>query len=86
VIDLLNAAGISTGIHYPGPLHLQSAYSSLRYKPGDFSIAEKVAGQILSLPMFPQLTAEQQIRVSDEMQNALLSRWGISLCPALHVT
>jgi dTDP-4-amino-4,6-dideoxygalactose transaminase len=60
----LKAVGIGTGIHYPIPLHLQNAYSSKGYKAGDFPVCEKVAGEILSLPMFPQLTAQQQARVA----------------------
>jgi dTDP-4-amino-4,6-dideoxygalactose transaminase len=63
----LNAAGIGTGIHYPIPLHLQKAYKSLGYSSGDFPVTEKLAGQILSLPMFPGLTAEQQKRVVEEL-------------------
>jgi dTDP-4-amino-4,6-dideoxygalactose transaminase len=50
---------IATGLHYPIPLHLQKAYESLAYKEGDFPIAEKVAKEILSLPMHPGLTEEQ---------------------------
>jgi dTDP-4-amino-4,6-dideoxygalactose transaminase len=56
-------AGIGTGIHYPIPLHLQKAYSSLNYLPGDFPLAERAASEIVSLPMFPTLTQEQQFRV-----------------------
>jgi len=47
------------GIHYPVPLHLQEAYSSLGYKKGDFPVAEKCCEQLVSLPMFPELTPEQ---------------------------
>jgi dTDP-4-amino-4,6-dideoxygalactose transaminase len=61
----LKKAGIGTGIHYPIPLHLQKAYASLNYTLGDFPIAERVAAEIVSLPMFPQLTAEQQVRVAE---------------------
>jgi dTDP-4-amino-4,6-dideoxygalactose transaminase len=74
----LKEAGIGTGIHYPVPLHLQKAYSSLGYCAGDFPVCEKVTPQVVSLPMFPQLTSEQQARVRDEMlrfvQQALVSR------------
>jgi dTDP-4-amino-4,6-dideoxygalactose transaminase len=63
----LHAAGIGAGIHYPIPLHLQKAYASWNYRAGDFPVAERVAAEILSLPMFPHLTAEQQARVADEM-------------------
>jgi dTDP-4-amino-4,6-dideoxygalactose transaminase len=67
LIDHLKKAGIGTGIHYPIPLHLQKAYASMNYSVGDFPITEKAAGEIVSLPMFPQLTADQQARVVDEI-------------------
>jgi len=56
----LKDAGVGTGIHYPIPLHLQKAYSHLNYVPGDFSVAEQISAEIISLPMFPTLTPEQQ--------------------------
>jgi dTDP-4-amino-4,6-dideoxygalactose transaminase len=52
--------GIGTGLHYPLPLHLQNAYANLGYKRGDFPVSEKLAEEILSLPMYPGLTEEQQ--------------------------
>ena len=55
----LHAAGVETGLHYPGPLHLQEAYRSLGYKKGDFPVCEYLAERILSLPMFPDITREQ---------------------------
>ena len=67
----LGKAGIGTGIHYPIPLHRQRAYESLGYKVGDFPVTEKVASQIVSLPMFPNLTAEQQGRVVNEVARFL---------------
>ncbi|NOZ60175.1 MAG: DegT/DnrJ/EryC1/StrS family aminotransferase [Calditrichaeota bacterium] len=51
--------GISTGLHYPIPLHLQNAYKHLGYKKSDFPVTEKHAEQLLSLPMFPELTKEE---------------------------
>ncbi|MEI7989490.1 MAG: DegT/DnrJ/EryC1/StrS family aminotransferase [Chloroflexota bacterium] len=51
----LSERGISTGIHYPVPIHLQTAYQSLNYKPGDFPVTEESAKQILSLPMYAEL-------------------------------
>jgi dTDP-4-amino-4,6-dideoxygalactose transaminase len=63
----LAAAKVDTGIHYPVPLHLQKAYQGFGYKPGDFPITEHAASQMVSLPMFPQLTAEQQSRIVDEI-------------------
>lgn len=63
----LKTAGIGTGIHYPIPLHLQKAYTSLGYQKGDFPVCERVAAEIVSLPMYPQLTAEQQAQVVKEV-------------------
>jgi dTDP-4-amino-4,6-dideoxygalactose transaminase/acetyltransferase-like isoleucine patch superfamily enzyme len=59
--------GIGVGIHYPIPLHLQKAYVSLNYSAGDFPVAESTSSEIISLPMFPQLTAAQQARVASEI-------------------
>lgn len=61
-------AKIDTGIHYPIPLHLQKAYESFGYKKGDFPVSERVAGEILSLPMYPQLEASQQRQVADKLR------------------
>ena len=55
----LQAQGIQTGIHYPIPVHLQPAYADLAHQVGDFPIAERVASEILSLPMYPELSKEQ---------------------------
>jgi dTDP-4-amino-4,6-dideoxygalactose transaminase len=71
MIRHLHQAGIGTGIHYPVPLHLQKAYTSLGYGSADFPIAVQVASEIISLPMFPQLTSDQQIRVAEEIENFL---------------
>lgn len=68
MIDHLKAVGIGTGIHYPVPLHMQRAYSWLNYRSSDLPIASRVAGEVLSLPMFPQLTAEQQAYVVQELR------------------
>lgn len=61
-------AKIDTGIHYPIPLHLQKAYETFGFKKGDFPVTEKVASEILSLPMYPQLQAAAQSRVVQEIQ------------------
>ena len=58
--EYLSEHDVSTGIHYPIPLHLQPAYEYLGYEQGSFPVAEQMAKEILSLPMFPELT-EQQI-------------------------
>jgi dTDP-4-amino-4,6-dideoxygalactose transaminase len=59
----LAQSDIASQIHYPTPLHLQKAYADLGYKKGDFPVSEKVASEILSLPMYPQLELGQQKRI-----------------------
>ena len=61
----LKFKGISTGIHYPIPLHLQPAYNYLGYKRGDFSVTEEYSQKILSLPMFAELTDDQIEEIVD---------------------
>ena len=63
LIAFLKDKGIQTGIHYPVPLHLQKAYGALDYKMGEFPACERAASEIVSLPMFPTFTEEQQHRV-----------------------
>jgi len=67
LMNHLKTASVGTAIHYPIPLHLQKAYASLNYRAGDFPVAERVAPEIISLPMFPQLSAEQQAQVVDSI-------------------
>jgi len=55
----LSSKGISTGIHYPTPVHLQEAYKHLGLREGDFPVVEECSRQILSLPMFPELTEDE---------------------------
>ena len=56
----LQERGIGTGIHYPIPCHLQTAFRSSECAEGDLPVSEKIAGEILSLPMYPEMTAEQR--------------------------
>jgi dTDP-4-amino-4,6-dideoxygalactose transaminase len=67
----LDEAGIGTGIHYPIALHLTKAYEGLGFRAGDFPVAEKAVAQVLSLPMFPDLTSRQQDRVVAEVVKSL---------------
>jgi dTDP-4-amino-4,6-dideoxygalactose transaminase len=67
----LAEAGIGTGTHYPIPLHLQKAYENLNYKKGDFPVTERVASEIVSLPMFPQMTNEQLDEVAGKVRELL---------------
>jgi dTDP-4-amino-4,6-dideoxygalactose transaminase len=70
--ELLNAF-IGTGLHYPIPLHLQPAYNHLGYRHGDFPVAEKVASECLSLPMFPELEKTETDRVCDVLASVTLN-------------
>jgi dTDP-4-amino-4,6-dideoxygalactose transaminase len=54
----LGEHGIASGLHYPIPVHMQPAFAELDYKEGDFPITEACAQEILSLPMYPELTRE----------------------------
>jgi len=63
----LKEAGIGSAIHYPVPLHLQKAYLLHNYSAGDFPVTESAAAEIISLPIYPQLTSEQQERVAAEV-------------------
>jgi len=63
----LKSQGVFTGLHYPVPIHLQNCYRGWGYGPGSFPVTERVCGEIISLPMFPTLTADQQQRVADSI-------------------
>lgn len=63
----LNAANIATGLHYPKPIHLQPAYQDLGYEAGDFPVAEALSENILSLPIFPELTNEKIAYITEHI-------------------
>jgi dTDP-4-amino-4,6-dideoxygalactose transaminase len=69
LMEYLSHRGIQTGIHYPVPIHLQDAYAELGHRQGDFPVAEQLAAEILSLPMFPELTEEQLELVSTTIRH-----------------
>jgi dTDP-4-amino-4,6-dideoxygalactose transaminase len=71
VLAKLTEAGIGAGVHYPVPLHLQGALAYLGHHHGDFPVAEAAAGEVLSLPMFPEITGAQQERVAEALRKAL---------------
>lgn len=71
VLAALHDAGIGAGIHYPTPVHLTRAYAGLGHGPGSFPVAEKAATEILSLPIHPHLTPEQQEHVVATLRRAL---------------
>jgi dTDP-4-amino-4,6-dideoxygalactose transaminase len=71
-IKSLADQGISTGIHYPVPVHLQEAYRSLGYERGQFPVAEHCATEFLSLPMYPELTRSQVEQVIEGVKEAVV--------------
>lgn len=71
VLSALHAAGVGAGIHYPVPVHLQGAFASLGQGRGAFPVTESAADEILSLPMFAEITEAQQERVVDELRKAV---------------
>jgi dTDP-4-amino-4,6-dideoxygalactose transaminase len=71
VLRSLQDGGIQAAIHYPVPIHLQPAFRYLGYAPGDFPVAEAAAKQLLSLPLYPQITEEQQVRVVRAIRHAV---------------
>jgi dTDP-4-amino-4,6-dideoxygalactose transaminase len=71
VLTRLLEAGVGAGIHYPVPLHLLPSFRSLGYAQGEFPVAERAAQEILSLPIFPGVTADQQEQVVNELRKAV---------------
>ena len=71
VIRRLADMGIACGIHYPVPVHLQEAYQNLGYEVGAFPVAERAAGEFVSLPMFPELTPAQVETVTEALKEAV---------------
>lgn len=71
VLARLQEAGIGAGVHYPRPVHEHPAFAPLGYPSGSFPVAEEAARTLLSLPLFPGITVEQQERVADALVKAL---------------
>jgi len=71
ILQAMANRGIACAIHYPMPLHLQQAYQGLGYFKGSFPVAERCAEEVLSLPMYPELSAEQVRTVVRELKNLL---------------
>ena len=66
--ERLQHAGVGTGLHYPKPVHLQPAYSDLGYGQRDFPVSEQLAQELLSLPIYPEMTREQSLQVCDALR------------------
>jgi len=71
VRDQMASRGIATAIHYPRAIHLQRAYASLGQGPGSCPVAERAATEMISLPMYPDLTRDQVTAVVDALKAAL---------------
>jgi dTDP-4-amino-4,6-dideoxygalactose transaminase/predicted dehydrogenase len=74
VLAQLHALRIGAGVHYPVPIHLQGAFTRLGRGPGSFPVAERAAAEMISLPIYPGISIEQQVAVVDALRNALASR------------
>lgn len=74
LLQLLKNKGIGALIHYPIPLHLQEAYKNLGYKKGDFPVSEKIAGEIMSLPIYPFIKETQVRYVADVIKRFCVNR------------
>jgi dTDP-4-amino-4,6-dideoxygalactose transaminase len=74
----LQSAGIQTGIHYPVPVHLQPAYSDLGYGRGAFPHSEAAARQVLSLPLYPELSLQAVAEVADAVKKAVANVAAVS--------
>ncbi|MBE9036679.1 DegT/DnrJ/EryC1/StrS family aminotransferase [aff. Roholtiella sp. LEGE 12411] len=72
VRNQLQEQGVSSMLYYPHPLHLQPVYQSLGYQPGELPVAEQACHEVISLPMFPELTHEQQDQVIYALKDCLV--------------
>ncbi len=70
----LRERGIGTEVYYPLPLHLQEAYRDLGYREGDLPVSERLCEQVLSIPVYPELTVEQVDRVADAILDFVRGR------------
>jgi dTDP-4-amino-4,6-dideoxygalactose transaminase len=75
----LQQRGIQTGVHYPIPVHLQEAYAELGHQPHDLRVSEQAASEVLSLPMYPELSEEQLVTVSTAVRDSLSAMDGARL-------
>ncbi len=72
--EYLSSQGIATAIYYPLSLHLQEVYRSLGYQPGDFPESERAQEEVLSLPMYPEMSEEEIERIAKEIKNKIETR------------
>jgi dTDP-4-amino-4,6-dideoxygalactose transaminase len=77
IIWCLKQKGIECGVHYPVPIHLQKAYQGLGYEAGSLPVSERIALEMISLPMFPELTAAQVAAVALNVRGAVAAGVGV---------
>ena len=73
----LESRGIATGLHYPTPIHLQAAYADAGYRKGEFPVSERLANEVLSLPMYAELDQSSLERITE----AVISAPGVKRAP-----
>ena len=71
VLRKMASRGIRCGVHYPVPVHLQRAFAFLNLRPGSFPVCERLSRQLLSLPIYPELTVEQIKLVASALRQSL---------------
>ena len=71
----LKERGVASMVYYPVPLHLQPLYALLGGKPGDLRVSERAAREVLSIPLYPELTREQIERVAQEVRKAVSAKY-----------
>ncbi len=76
--DFLAERGVGTGIHYPVPIHMQESAQFLGYRAGELPVTERVSGEVLSLPMYPELTDDQAAYVADAVKAFMTGRGGFA--------
>ena len=67
----LESRGITTGLHYPVPIHLQKCFAHIGYKEGDFPVSEHLSKKVLTLPMFPTMRKEEITYITDSIKEFL---------------
>ncbi|MCH1430149.1 MAG: DegT/DnrJ/EryC1/StrS family aminotransferase [Chlamydiales bacterium] len=72
IMESMKSKGVPTGIYYPRIMPAQEMYQHLDYTPGDFPVAEKAASEVLSLPMHPYLTQDEQLNVVNSLKESLV--------------
>jgi len=73
VRNQLQEKGVNSMVYYPRPLHLQPVYHNLGYQPGALPISEQICHEVISLPMFPELTEEQQEKVIYALKDCVIA-------------